>query len=80
MQIINPPRDLEALSYGLVLLQEVCQGYDTDLYRTRARHYLAVGGNPYISDYLNSQWSHGKISTQDLVHKIERLLSDGIIS
>ena len=80
MRMLNPPRNWEALSYGLVLLQEICQGYDTAPYRTRAHHYIAWGGNPYISDYLLSQWQHNRLSTPDLIHKIERFLTDGIIS
>ena len=70
------PYNFEALSYGLVLLQEICQGYDTPIYRNRAIRQIAYGGSPYIGGQLLPDWKYGKITTQDLIHCIEKALVD----
>jgi len=74
MLINDPPKDLVGLSYGLVLLQEICQGYDNPSYRSRARKFIAGSSNMYISNYLLPHWLHNWMSTQEFMHKIEENL------
>ena len=69
-------RDIEEVGYGLVLLQEICQGYDNGIYRARATRMLAHGGDRYISGYLLPRWAYGKLSTTAFIQKIEQYLND----
>lgn len=67
-------RDLDALAHGLVLLQEICQGYDNPIYRGRAERYIAAGGSTQIGNYLLPKWFHGGMSTPEFIDNIEKAL------
>lgn len=67
-------RDLETLSHGLVLLQEICQGYDNPGYRKRALNYLALGADAVIRKYLLVRWDHRLLTTTELIRQIEQRL------
>ena len=70
-------RTPEALAHGLVLLQELCQGYDNPSYNKRAHRFIALGGDPYISDHLLPLWVNKKLSASELIHAVESwLLND----
>lgn len=68
-------RDLDALSHGLVLLQEICQGYDNPGYRSRALRFINQGADMYIRKYSLVSWAQNLMSTVDLIKVVERRLT-----
>lgn len=61
---------IELLCYGLVLLQEICQGYDNGNYRLRATRYFSNVGYPPLGNYL-IRWRSRAISTTCLIKVVE---------
>ena len=63
-------RALSNLTYGLVLLQEINQGYDNSLYRLRAVDYLLQANLPGLGGAL-MLWQGHALATSTLIDLIE---------
>lgn len=66
--------DLEASGYALVLLDEICQGYDTELYIYRCTQFLREGLGSLLHPVILSKWLMGDLPTNALLRKVEELI------
>ena len=64
---------LERLSYGLLLLQEILQGYDNNNYRTRTLYILMGVKNSELTSKL-MLWASRGYSTSELLTFLENLI------
>ena len=64
-------KDLVQLSYLLILLQEICNGYDNSSYRIRAFFALLRCG---FDAHLATRWKNKLHPTYDIIDMIEREL------
>ena len=65
------PKTLENLSYGLILLQEIAQGYDTGVYRRRAIGILSCFPN-LRRDLMH--WVNRACTTTQFIQKVEAFI------
>jgi len=72
--------DWDELAFGLILLQEICQGYGTPEYRGRALRHLIASRNRLIGDFYVQRWFHHAITTQECIQLIEKGLEGGSIA
>ena len=61
-------KDLVQISYLLVLLQEICNGYDNSNYRIRAFFALLRCG---FDTYAATQWKNRLYPTYDIITMVE---------
>lgn len=63
--------DIEALCYALILLEEICQGYDTGRYRFRAQTFIQQSG---VELPGLGRWLMRVLSTPEFIDQVENVL------
>ena len=69
------PEKIEALCYGLILLQEIAQGYDNNWYRQRAETILLSSGYVELATPM-MRWLSHSLSTPCFIDIVEDLIEN----